>query len=222
MLNEFIDQYCERLGPGLWAEPLNLLTNLFFVLGGLYCLRQISRTEAMPAAYKSQLITASYLLISIGIGSGLFHSFATRWAMFLDVIPIAVFTLYVLWIYLHTALQLGIGQILKVFALFVAATVVLTQIFRDPIYNGSQSYFGVFALVFGIGIYEWRRLGNPRNSYLVATLLFALSLTFRTIDAPICMRFTIGTHFLWHTFNGCMLTLILMGEIHRARKMLRS
>jgi hypothetical protein len=25
-----IDAYCERLGPGLWAEPLNALTNLAF------------------------------------------------------------------------------------------------------------------------------------------------------------------------------------------------
>lgn len=29
-MNEFIDIYCERLGPGLWAEPLNALTNAAF------------------------------------------------------------------------------------------------------------------------------------------------------------------------------------------------
>jgi len=30
-----IDLYCERLGPGLWAEPLNALTNLAFLLTAL-------------------------------------------------------------------------------------------------------------------------------------------------------------------------------------------
>lgn len=28
-----IDHYCERTGPGLWAEPVNALTNLAFPLG---------------------------------------------------------------------------------------------------------------------------------------------------------------------------------------------
>jgi hypothetical protein len=32
-----IDAYCERLGPGLWAEPLNALTNLAFIVAALIC-----------------------------------------------------------------------------------------------------------------------------------------------------------------------------------------
>ncbi len=28
-----IDAYCERLGPGVWAEPVNALTNLAFLAG---------------------------------------------------------------------------------------------------------------------------------------------------------------------------------------------
>jgi len=30
-----IDLYCERLGPGLWAELLNALTNLGFLVAAL-------------------------------------------------------------------------------------------------------------------------------------------------------------------------------------------
>ena len=30
-----IDAYCERLGPGFWAEPLNAWTNLAFLLAAL-------------------------------------------------------------------------------------------------------------------------------------------------------------------------------------------
>lgn len=32
-----------------------------------------------------------------------------------------------------------------------------------------------------------------------------LSLVFRAIDPPVCEVFPIGTHFLWHIFNGVML-----------------
>jgi hypothetical protein len=34
-----IDAYCERLGPGLWAEPLNAVTNLAFIVAAVICLR---------------------------------------------------------------------------------------------------------------------------------------------------------------------------------------
>ena len=30
-----VDDYCERLGPGLWAEPLNLVTNLAFLIAAI-------------------------------------------------------------------------------------------------------------------------------------------------------------------------------------------
>jgi hypothetical protein len=32
-----IDAYCERLGPGLWAEPLNAVTNLAFIVAAVIC-----------------------------------------------------------------------------------------------------------------------------------------------------------------------------------------
>ncbi len=34
-MDRAIDLYCERLGPGLWAEPLNAVTNLAFILAGI-------------------------------------------------------------------------------------------------------------------------------------------------------------------------------------------
>ena len=33
-----IDNYCERLGPGLWAEPLNAATNGAVLAAALYAL----------------------------------------------------------------------------------------------------------------------------------------------------------------------------------------
>ena len=29
---EAVDLYCERLGPGLWAEPINAITNAAFLI----------------------------------------------------------------------------------------------------------------------------------------------------------------------------------------------
>ena len=39
----------------------------------------------------------------------------------------------------------------------------------------------------------------------VAGALLILSLTFRSLDAPLCARWPIGTHFVWHILNGILL-----------------
>ena len=44
-----IDGYCERLGPGFWAEPLNALTNLAFLIAALVMWRR-TRGQGMPMA----------------------------------------------------------------------------------------------------------------------------------------------------------------------------
>ena len=40
---ENIDLYCERTGPGLWAEPLNALSNLAFIAVAVILWRRAGR-----------------------------------------------------------------------------------------------------------------------------------------------------------------------------------
>ena len=47
--------------------------------------------------------------------------------------------------------------------------------------------------------------------------VFALSLGFRTLDAPLCGTLPLGTHFLWHLLNGLMLWLLLRALILHGR-----
>ena len=42
-LFEPIDIYCERVGPGLWAEPVNALTNLSFLAAAAFVLALLPR-----------------------------------------------------------------------------------------------------------------------------------------------------------------------------------
>jgi hypothetical protein len=66
-----IDAYCERLGPGLWAEPLNAVTNLAFIVAAVICLHGVSGIPRPPLGLALVIILAA-----IGVGSGLFHTFA--------------------------------------------------------------------------------------------------------------------------------------------------
>lgn len=69
-----IDAYCERVGFGFWAEPINALTNIAFLASGFVIWRK-AQGRGLPLAEAMAIV-----LFAIGIGSFLFHTFATRWA----------------------------------------------------------------------------------------------------------------------------------------------
>ena len=80
-----IDIYCERLDIGIWAEPINAVTNVAFILASIFMwLRCKNLVEGR---------ILSFLLFSIGCGSFLFHTFAQTWAAILDVAAILIFIL---------------------------------------------------------------------------------------------------------------------------------
>ncbi len=58
-----IDLYCERTGPGLWAEPFNALTNLSFFVAAWFAWRLI----AGPDRRSSQ---TSLVILIVAIGRG--------------------------------------------------------------------------------------------------------------------------------------------------------
>ena len=90
-----IDLYCERLDPGLWAEPINALANLAFLVAAFAAWRLTNQCRSMSV--ETGLLIG--LMLAIGTGSGLFHTFATSWARVLDVLPILLFQIAYLWIY---------------------------------------------------------------------------------------------------------------------------
>jgi hypothetical protein len=66
-----IDLYCERTSPGLWAEPLNALSNLAY-FAAAWGVWRIARGTGDPGA---RLLVG--VLVAIGTGSALFHAFAS-------------------------------------------------------------------------------------------------------------------------------------------------
>lgn len=91
-----IDLYCERLGPGLLAEPLNAITKL-----GVFH-RRLASVAAGSSRGKAnaRCHPLPTLLVAFGVGSSLFHTFASPTTRTLDVLPIALFMFAYLWLYL--------------------------------------------------------------------------------------------------------------------------
>jgi hypothetical protein len=213
-MNRAIDIYCERLGPGLWAEPLNALTNLAFILAGLLLVVALRRAE--PELRRDPAILGlTGLLFVIGLGSGLFHTFATAWAVLADVIPIALFIL----LYMYLALRRLVALPLWGCGLGVATVLLLTVVM--PLGFGfSVSTYGVALLaMLGVGgflHFARRHPAGPR--ILAAAGLFAVSLAFRTADLPLCATLPSGTHFLWHILNAAVLYSLVRTMMRHGRR----
>ncbi|TVQ85245.1 MAG: hypothetical protein EA400_16195 [Chromatiaceae bacterium] len=214
-----LDRYCERGGEiGLWAEPVNALTNLAFLIAAGLAARRFVGTPGLTLRTGWDLALLILLLIAIGIGSALWHTFATRWALLADVIPITGFINLYLLSFGYRVLALYPWTLFGLWLAYQGANIGLLALVPAAALNGSVGYLP--ALAFLIGFWVWLRgRGHPlAPTMLAAAGLFGLSLTLRTLDPDLCMLWPIGTHFVWHLFNAWLLYLLLDGLIRHGKR----
>ncbi|MFT5509083.1 MAG: putative membrane protein [Hyphomicrobiaceae bacterium] len=219
--NKQLFSYCERaLDGAFWAEPLNAISNGAFWLAAAAALMMWFRAARKDRRAIDLVLVA--LVFIIGTGSFLFHTFATRWAVLADVIPITIFML----VYLGSALKgfLGWGWLATALGLIVFF-VALQQAEKihcgdGPCLNGSMGYMPAFIVLLLVGGALKLRSHPAGHSLITAGVLFAISLAFRTIDKTVCtvtdiglLAGPIGTHFIWHSLNAVLLYILIRAAI---------
>ncbi|PZR00056.1 MAG: hypothetical protein DI533_05440 [Cereibacter sphaeroides] len=209
---EQVDGYCERIAPGMWGEPWNAVTNLAFLIAAALVWR---RTAGWPLARAMAVVLAV-----IGIGSGLFHTFANRLTGLMDVTPILCFIL--LYLFAASRDMLGMkgwqaGLATLAFVPYAALTVPLWA--RVPGIGSSAQYAPVPVLIL---FYAWllrRKVPETARGLAVGAGALVLSLVFRTVDGPLCGFWPTGTHLMWHVLNAVMLGwMILVYVRHMERR----
>lgn len=216
-----IFNYCERmLNSAFWAEPLNALTNITFFVAAIAAFVLWWRAPRVERRTFDLLLIL--LVAIIGTGSFLFHTFATRWSILADTIPIGLF----IWAYTGYAIRKYFG--LGWFATFAGIACVIAALYfagaipcdGKPCLNGSASYMPALfvLLLFGIILYASAHPAGP--SLIAAGVIFAVSLVFRTLDHSHCAETDlgwtggpIGLHFIWHVLNAILLFVLLRSAI---------
>jgi len=203
-LSDQVDNYCERVGPDFWSEPLNAVTNAAFLVAAFaaYLIWRRRTPDDLAA------LTLIAIVFATGIGSFLFHTFATRWAALSDVIPIALFIHVYLFFALKRFLRLPWWAALGIVIAFFAATPFLGQAVA-PLVGSSAGYVPALLAIFVVGGLFYRHNKALGTQVLATGIVFAVSLTFRTLDEPLCGQLAFGTHFLWHILNSVVLFLLL-------------
>ncbi|MEF9603807.1 ceramidase domain-containing protein [Paracoccus sp. PXZ] len=208
-----VDAYCERTGPDYWSEPINALTNLAFLIAALVLWPRLRGPEmAMGRALAAMLFV-------IGIGSWLFHTHANRLTGLMDVLPILGFIL--LYVFAATRDYFGarpwIAALMTAgFIPYAAATMPIFAMI--PGLGSSAGYAPVPLLILVYAALLRNRLPETARGLAIGAGILIVSLTFRTLDQPLCGALPFGTHFLWHVLNAVMLGwMIEVWRRHRLR-----
>lgn len=206
--SEQIDGYCERVDFSFWAEPVNAVTNLAFLMAAFIMWRRI-KGQGMPLAMALVVILAV-----IGVGSFLFHTFATQWASTADVLPILFYILLYVYVANYAFWNLKWLPALGVTLLFFPYAAATVPLFNALGFLGSSAgYAPVPVLIYGYAFLLRKRLSEVSRGLAIGATIMIASLTFRTIDGPLCGGFPLGTHFMWHILNGIMLGWMI--EVYR-------
>lgn len=233
-----LSAYCERNADAFWAEPLNAVTNGWFIVAGVVAYVMWRRSGSRDWFVLALILN----VLVIGVGSFLFHTRPSFITVLLDVVPIQIFVLAYLALairrFLGATLLAALGAIagLTVFSLWIADQL-------GPMMRGGVGYLPAMAaliivgfalilrarsIVTGLGRAGHRRPGEAEmeegvraafagRALLLGAILFAVSLTFRTIDQPLCTIWPYGTHFIWHTLNALLLFWLLLTAMRHSQ-----
>ena len=209
-----VDGYCERTDFTFWSEPVNAATNAAFLLAAFVMWQRV-RGAGLPLAS-----AMCALLALIGIGSFLFHTFATLWGSIADTTPIGLFIL--LYVFAANRDYWGLKLPWAVMATagffpYVAVTLPLFQ--RLPFFGISAAYWPVPLLIALYAAGLRRRAPEAARGMALGTALLCLSLSFRSLDSILCGAFPPGTHFMWHLLNATMLGWMI--EVYRRHMLMK-
>lgn len=230
-LGERVFLYCERGTSGeLFAEPLNAVSNLSFLLAALIALMMLMRRPKKERSADHALLVA--LVFLIGLGSLAFHLFADKATLLADVIPINLFMLVYLGFALNRLLRVPPGWTVLLLIVFTAAMFGVGQLKcwsggiglygpevagAGECMNGSLPYVPALIVMAIIGALLYERRHPAAPYVLFAALIFTISIAFRSADMALCNEIVLdgkrlGTHFVWHILNGVVLFLLLVAS----------
>jgi hypothetical protein len=199
-----VDLYCERLDASFWAEPINAISNLSFIVAGFFLWRLRSSHSTLMAT----------LVILIGLGSFSFHTYANRLTGLLDVLAISLYLFVFAFLipkqWPRNSILIQLGSVLLLILSIVLAHLLMSYLKPALLWLPSGMYLGAwFALIIYALITQYSNKAAARFLWL-AVIFFPFSLLSRQLDMPLCESIG-GSHWLWHLLNGLTLYLSAYG-----------
>lgn len=224
----FLAAYCERMGsPLFWAEPLNALTNAAFLLVAGFIL--VHWLRKFPRDYP--VLVLMLILTMIGVGSFMFHTIPNRITVMMDVIPILAFIMLSFGLALRRLFNVPRCVMLVGPILLLLVSIGVVAMFGMRAMGGGVAYMPALITLFGLAFtptlatlfglsfaLRLKAMAFFSRRFALAGALFALSLTLRTLDKPLCGFWPYGLHFLWHVLNAGVLLIVTLTLLQAGRE----
>ena len=224
---------CERFSTG--AEPVNATSAGLIVLVALYSLFVWFRSWHRDGGQ----LALSVLALATGVGAVGFHVIARPPFALAEAAPLMLFLLVAFVLILRRMFRAGGLVTLLVLALVLMVHLALTLAGGAADMGESARFLTLLAALYLMagGLVIKARLGmnadrgltgmaaarsdalhfpRLRAGYglVVVGIIFALGLAAKSMDMPLCNRFAIGSHFIWHLAVAIVVWRVLMIALH--------
>ncbi|MAI84820.1 MAG: hypothetical protein CMM91_07800 [Rickettsiales bacterium] len=194
-----MDFYCERINLDVFNEPLNIVSNIFFLITSIIVFKK----------FKSEKIDTKFFIFPtsiffLSIGSALFHTLPNRFTLMCDVVPIFIFCISFIFFTNKFIMQLSLIKNYIILFIFIFSSLTLPALIKFSFLNGSQFYLTNYLILF-FYILNIKNQDEIKKILIKSFLIFNTALFFRTIDNLVCGFLNIGTHFVWHFFSSVLL-----------------
>ena len=142
-------RWCERVSDGAFREPINTLSNLGFMVGGLFILYKLTNETSFNEFSGLNKITILYgvAVVYLGPGSMMMHGTNTEWGGWADNLSMVMYIILP-WLYnCYKMSNWGVNTLLKVYF----SVVIFYAVMRGLFGNG----MGIGLDLFGVSIGLW-------------------------------------------------------------------
>jgi len=208
---------CERVGPGLLAEPLNVISNFGFILVAIAIYRYYHRHEDIGGRRIWDIQALTFLVFIIGVNSIVFHAYPNQTTELMDTVPIVLFILLYFVSVLFRIGRVNIFQAVVCSTAFVGFSHILVHQFPHAM-NDSIGYLSSMIALIAIAVYLHLKARPSSSHFMLAAVVGCTSLFCRVIDRDVCDVLPMGTHFLWHCLNALLLYILLKQIIRNVNR----
>ena len=200
-----MDFYCERTNNQIFNEPINAISNIFFIIVSISLLKILRKNKSDKINYIQPI-----LIFFIGVGSFLFHLKPNIITLYSDIVPIFLFSLSFILLFNRNVINISNFNSALLLILFFTLLLFITPKLNFEILNGSEFYFANYFFLTMYTIWLYFKKSDFFQLLFLGFIFFNLSILLRSIDNHICHYFSIGTHFLWHFLNAYLLKILTL------------
>lgn len=211
---------CERLSEGLFAEPLNVVSSVLFIIVAITIYRYYRWNDDIRGRWVWDIHALTFLTFIIGVNSIVFHAFPSPLTELIDTIPIVLFIILYFWSVLFRIGRCTLFQASICFVAFVGFSHMLVSQFPRAM-NDSIGYLSSMLALIVIALHLHLRARPSSQYFMLASIVGMVSLFCRVIDSEVCEEFPFGTHFLWHSCNATLLFILLKQLIRNVNRDVR-